>query len=71
MTFKKSNHKITKCDHHWIAAGLDVATCGDANATGFGPLASKFSCVVVSLATTILSYYFIYLFFHFQRLMRK
>ena len=65
MTFKKNNHKITKCDHHWIAAGLDVATCGVTNATGFGPLATNFSCVVASLATTISSYSFIYLLFHF------
>ena len=40
-------------------AGLDVATCGVANATGFGPLATNFSLLVASLATAILSYYFI------------
>ena len=40
-------------------AGLDVATCGVANATGFGPLATNFSLLVASLATAISSYYFI------------
>ena len=42
--------------------GLDVATCGVANATGFGPLATNFSRVVASLATTISSYYFIFIY---------
>ena len=42
-------------------AGLDVATCGVANATGFEPLAINFSLLVASLATAILSY-FIYFF---------
>ena len=39
-------------------AGLDVATCGVANATGFGP--TNFSRVVASLATAISSYYFLF-----------
>ena len=44
-------------------AGLDVATCGVANATGFGPLATNFSHLVASLATAISSYFiFIYFF---------
>ena len=43
--------------------GLDVATCGVANATGFGPLTTNFSHVVASLATTISSYYFIFIYF--------
>ena len=43
--------------------GLDVATCGVANATGFGPLATNFSRVVASLATAISSYYFIFIYF--------
>ena len=39
-----------------MLAGLDVATCGVANATGFGPLATNFSLLVASLATAISSY---------------
>ena len=42
-------------------AGLNIATCGVANATGFEPLATNFSLLVASLATAILSY-FIYFF---------
>ena len=45
-----------------IPSGLDVATCGVANATGFGPLATNFSRVVASLATVISSYF---IFIHF------
>ena len=44
-------------------AGLDVATCGVANATGFGPLATNFSHLVASLATAISSYHFIFIYF--------
>ena len=44
-------------------SGLDVATCGVANATGFGPLAANFSRLVASLATAISSYYFIFIYF--------
>lgn len=33
--------------------GLDVATCGVANATGFDPLATNFSPLVASLAPKI------------------
>ena len=52
--------------------GLDVATCVVANATGFGLLATNFSLLVASLATTISSYYFILInFFHFQRSMTE
>ena len=50
-------------------SGLDVATCGVANATGFGPLATNFSRVVASLATAISTSYFIYIFFLFPRIM--
>ena len=45
-----------------MLSGLDVATCGVANATGFGPLVTNFSCVVASLATAISSYYFIFIY---------
>ena len=48
-------------------AGLDVATCGVANATGFGPLATNFSLLVASLATAISSYYFILFSFSFPK----
>ena len=44
-------------------SGLNVATCGVANATGFGPLTTNFSHVVASLATTISTYYFIFINF--------
>ena len=53
------------------SAGLDITTCGVANATGFGLLATNFSCLVASLATVISSYHFSYLFFHFLRSMTK
>ena len=50
-------------------SGLNVATCGVANATGFGPLVTNFSPAVGSLATAISTYYFIYLFiFSFPRI---
>ena len=39
------------CVH--CVSGLDVATCGVANATGFGPLTTNFSRMVASLATAI------------------
>ena len=52
-------------------AGLDVATCGVANATGFDLLTTYFSSLVASLAAAISSYHFIYLFFHFLRSMTK
>ena len=48
-------------------AGLDVATCGVASATGFGVLATNFSCLVTSLATAISSDHFIY-FFSFPKI---
>ena len=51
---------------HWtfyVWTGLDVATCGVANATGFGPLATNFSRLVASLATAISSYHFIFIYF--------
>ena len=52
-----------------VGAGLNVVTCGVANATGFGPLATNFSRAVASLATAISTYYFIYLFiFSFLRI---
>ena len=51
-------HCVGQCT---VTAGLDVATCGVANATGFGPLATNFSHLVASLATTISSY-FIFIF---------
>ena len=54
---------MSKTDHIFTT-GLNVATCGVANATGFGPLATNFSHVVASLATTISSY-FIFIFFPF------
>ena len=44
-------------------SGLNVATCGVANATGFGPLATNFSHVVASLATAISTYYLIFIYF--------
>ena len=44
-------------------SGLDVATCGVASATGFGPLVTNFSRVVASLATAISTYYFIFAYF--------
>ena len=44
-------------------SGLDVATCGVANVTGFGPLATNFSHAVASLATAISTYYFIFINF--------
>lgn len=37
-------------------AGLNVVTCGVANATGFGPLVTNFSHLVASVATVISSY---------------
>ena len=43
-------------------SGLDVATCGVANATGFGPLATNFSLLVASLATGISSYFILFSF---------
>ena len=46
-----------------LITGLGVATCGVANATGFGLLATNFSRVVASLATAISSYYFIFIYF--------
>ena len=39
-----------------LQSGLDVATCGVANATGFGPLATNFSRAVARLATAISTY---------------
>ena len=36
-----------------IKAGLDVATCGVANATSFYSVATKFSCLVANLAPKI------------------
>ena len=50
------------------STGLDVATCGVANATGFGPLATNFSLLVASLATVISSYYFILFSFSFSKI---
>ena len=53
--------KITKYldfDEFYTNAGFNVATCGAANATGFGLLATNFSHVVASLATAISSYFF-------------
>ena len=51
------------CIQNHRTSGLDVATCGVAKATGFGPLATNFSRVVASLATAISSYFiFIYFF---------
>ena len=52
----------------YAIAGLDVVTCGVANATGFGPLATNFSLLVASLATAISSYYFILFSFSFPRI---
>ena len=49
-------------------AGLDVATCGVANATGFEPLATNFSLLVASLAPAISSYYFILYSFSFPHI---
>ena len=46
-----------------LITGLDVATCGVASATGFGPLATNFSRLVASLATAISSYHFIFIYF--------
>ena len=46
-------------EESYSTTGLNVATCGVANATGFGPLATNFSLLVASLATAISSYYFI------------
>ena len=57
------NNKVFYCLH----AGLDVATCGVANATGFGPLATNFSLLVATLATTISSYYFILINFFISK----
>ena len=51
-----------------VLTGLDVATCGVANATGFGPLATNFSLLVASLATAISSYYFILFSFSFPKI---
>ena len=48
--------------------GLDVATCGVANATGFEPLATNFSLLVASLATAISSYYLILFSFSFPQI---
>ena len=45
------------------APGLNVATCGVANATRFSLLATNFSRMVASLATQISSYYFISVIF--------
>ena len=56
-----SNENLTK-------SGLDVATCGVANVTGFGPLATNFSRLVASLATSISSYYFILVSFSFPKI---
>ena len=58
-----NTNDVVKCSIVMITAGLDVATCGVANATGFGPLATNISRAVASLATTISTYYFIYIFF--------
>ena len=46
-------------NNNTLITGLDVATCGVANATGFGVLATNFSLLVASLATAISSCYFI------------
>ena len=54
----------------YACTGLDIATCGVTNATGFGLLTTTFSRVVTSLATAISSYYLIF-FFHFLRSMVK
>ena len=48
--------------------GLDIATCGVANATGFGLLATNFSLLFTSLATEISSYYFILFSFSFPKI---
>ena len=48
--------------------GLDVATCGVANATGFELLATNFSLLVASLATSISRYYFILFSFSFPQI---
>ena len=50
------------------ATGLDVATCGVTNATGFGPLVTNFLLLVASLATAISSYYFILFSFSFPKI---
>ena len=47
-------------------SGLDVATCGDANATRFSPLATNFWRMVASLTTQISSYYSISVIFFFS-----
>ena len=52
----------TKCSLYRIKAGLDVVTCGVANATGFGPLATNFSLLVASLAAVISSYFILFSF---------
>ena len=51
-----------------LSAGLDVATCGVANVTRFGLLATNFSRVVASLATAISSYYLFLSTFSFPRI---
>ena len=45
-----------------LCTGLDVATCGVANATGFAPLAPYFLLLVASLATKIFSFRFFFYF---------
>ena len=39
--------------HRLVTTGLDVATCGVANATSFYSVATKFSRLVANLATKI------------------
>ena len=51
--------------------GLNVATCGVANATGFGPLATNFSRVAASLATTISQFILFLFIFSFPRVHDK
>ena len=61
-------HCLT-CPTHRV--GLDVATCGVANATEFGPLATNFSLLVASLATQFQVIILFYLVFHFLRSMTE
>ena len=51
-----------------FTTGLNVATCGVANATGFGPLATNFSRLVASLATAISSYHLFLFIFSFPKI---
>ena len=53
ITLRAESPSKIEGDFAHRVAGLDVATCEVANATGFDPLATNFSPLVASLAPKI------------------